>query len=106
MTNGIAGDRLLSFIERVERLNGEKADLTADIREIYDEAKGVGFDVKTMREIVKLRKMDDADRRQAEEMLDIYKGALGMEGTPLGDFAAKVKSGEAKVTAGKGRKAA
>ncbi|MBL4614267.1 MAG: DUF2312 domain-containing protein [Magnetovibrio sp.] len=75
---GIAGDRLRSFIERIERLEEEKAALAADIREVYSEAKGTGFDVKILRQIVRLRKLDVSDRQEQEEMLDVYKRALGM----------------------------
>ena len=77
---GIAADRLRSFIERIERLEEEKAVLSADIREVYSEAKGSGFDVKILRQIVSLRKMDDSDRREQEEILDVYKRALGLDG--------------------------
>lgn len=73
---GIAADRLRSFIERIERLEEEKAALAADIREVYAEAKGAGFDTAVMRQIVRLRKMDNADRRQKEELLDLYKRVL------------------------------
>ncbi|MEM7442508.1 MAG: DUF2312 domain-containing protein [Pseudomonadota bacterium] len=76
--NGIAADRLRSFIERIERLEEEKAALTADVREVYAEAKAVGFDTKVMRQVVRLRKMETADRRELEELLDLYMGALGM----------------------------
>ncbi|MDX1401471.1 MAG: DUF2312 domain-containing protein [Kiloniellales bacterium] len=75
---GVAVDRLRSFIERVERLEEEKAALTADIREVYSEAKGDGFDTKIMRQIVRLRKMETADRREQEAVLDLYMSALGM----------------------------
>jgi len=75
---GIAGDRLRSFVERIERLEEEKAALAADIREVYSEAKGTGFDVKIIRQIVRLRKMDVSDRQEQEDMLDVYKRALGM----------------------------
>lgn len=75
---GIAADRLRSFIERVERLEEEKAALTADIRDVYAEAKSAGFDVKIVRQIVKLRKMDTADRQEQEELLDLYKRALDL----------------------------
>ena len=85
---GIVADRLRSFIERIERLEEEKAALAADIREVYAEAKGDGFDVKTMRQIVKLRKVDKADRDEQEALLDLYKQALGMlADTPLGEAA-------------------
>ena len=59
---GIAGDRLRSYIERIERLEAEKTALTSDIREIFSEAKGNGFDIKIMRQIVRLRRMDRQDR--------------------------------------------
>ena len=75
---GIARERLKSFIERIENLEEEKTALTADIREIYSEAKGIGLDIKTVRQIVRLRKLDSSDRQQQEELLDLYKNALGM----------------------------
>src|SRR6185437_6043521 len=75
---GIAGERLKSFIERVERLEEEKRALAEDIKEVYAEAKGVGFDVKIMRQIVKIRKMDQDDLDEQETLLDVYKRALGM----------------------------
>jgi len=75
---GVAGDQLRSYLERVERLEEEKAALMADIREIFAEAKGNGFDVKIMRQVLKLRKMDGDDRAEAETLLDLYKRALGM----------------------------
>ena len=75
---GIAADRLKSFIERIERLEEEKAALTADLREVYAEAKATGFDTKIMRQVVKLRKMDSNDRQEQEELLDLYKRAVGL----------------------------
>ena len=75
---GIARERLKSFIERIENLEEEKSALTADIREIYSEAKGIGLDIKTLRQIVRLRKLDSSDRQQQEERLDLYNNALGM----------------------------
>lgn len=75
---GVAGDRLRSFIERIERLEEEKAALSEDIKEVYSEAKGTGFDVKIMRQLIRLRKMEDHDRSEMEEILDVYKRALGM----------------------------
>lgn len=75
---GVAGARLKSFLERIERLEGEKAALMEDIKEVYAEAKGTGFDVKTMRKIISLRKMDNDKRRESEELLDLYKSAIGM----------------------------
>ena len=76
--NGIAADRLRSFVERIERLEEERTALGADIREIYSEAKSVGFDTKILRQVVRLRKMDNADRQEQEELLTIYKEALGL----------------------------
>ena len=77
-TGGVTGERLKSFIERIERLEEEKAALTEDIREVYSEAKGSGFDVKIMRQIIRLRKMDTSDRQEQEAILDTYMSALGM----------------------------
>lgn len=75
---GVSGKRLRSYIERVERLSEEKSALAEDIKEIYMEAKSVGFDTKTMRQIVKLRKMDEQKRREADELLELYKSAIGL----------------------------
>ncbi len=76
--SGFAKDHLKSFIERIERLEEEKAALTADIREVYAEAKGQGFDTKIMRQVVRLRKLEQADRQEQAAILDLYLGALGM----------------------------
>ena len=73
----IAADRLRSFIERVERLEEDKAAVMNDIKEVYAEAKGEGYDVKTLRQVVKIRKMDRADRQEAEAMLELYLAAIG-----------------------------
>ena len=75
---GISGERLKSFIERIERLEEEKAALAADIKDVFAEAKGNGFDTKIMRQILKLRKMDKDDVDEQETLLDLYKQALGM----------------------------
>ena len=75
---GIAGERLKSFIERIERLEEEKRALAEDIKEVFAEAKGVGFDVKIMRQIIKLRRLDQDDLDEQEALLDTYKRALGM----------------------------
>jgi uncharacterized protein (UPF0335 family) len=77
-TSDSSGARLKSFIERIERLEEEKKGISEDIKEVYAEAKGTGFDVKIMRQIVRLRKMESADRREQEELLDLYMRALGM----------------------------
>ena len=73
---GIAADRLRSIVERVEKLEEEKAALAADIRDVYAEAKGNGFDVKTLRQVVRLRKLDKPDREEQEALLDLYKRVL------------------------------
>ena len=73
----IAADRLRSFIERVERLEEDKAAVANDIKEVYAEAKGEGYDVKTLRQVVKIRKMDRADRQEQEAMLELYLAAMG-----------------------------
>jgi uncharacterized protein (UPF0335 family) len=75
---GIAGDQLRSFIERLERLEEEKKGIADDIRDVFAEAKGNGFDIKIIRQILKIRKMKDAERSEEEELLDLYKQALGM----------------------------
>ena len=75
---GVAGEHLRSYIDRIERLEEDKAGLAADIRDIYAEAKGNGFDAKTMRRIVSLRKLDQSERDEQEALLDLYRRALGM----------------------------
>ncbi len=75
---GVAVDRLRSFVERIERLEEEKSALSADIREVYAEAKGAGFDIVTLRQVVRMRKIDPSDRRRNEELLDLYKRALDL----------------------------
>jgi|TARA_R110000868_G_scaffold171565_2_gene407244 uncharacterized protein (UPF0335 family) len=75
---GVTGAQLKSYIERVERLEEEKKALAEDIKEIYGEAKAMGFDVKAMRTIVKLRNMDKEKRREEEEILEVYKSAIGL----------------------------
>jgi uncharacterized protein (UPF0335 family) len=75
---GTSADRLRSIVERIERLEEEKTALGADVRDVYSEAKGAGFDTKVLRQIIRLRKMDQADRREQEEILDVYKRALDL----------------------------
>lgn len=77
-TKGFAEANLRSFIERVERLEEERAAINSDIREVYSEAKGQGFDTKTMRQVVRIRKMETADRQEQEALLDLYLTALGI----------------------------
>jgi uncharacterized protein (UPF0335 family) len=75
---GIAGEQLRAFIERIERLEEEKKDVQEQIKEVFSEAKGVGFDTRIMRQLLRLRKLRDADRSEQEELLEIYKTAIGM----------------------------
>lgn len=75
---GIAADQLASYVERIERLEEEKANLMADIKEVYGEAKALGYDVKILRQIIRLRKMEEHERIEQEEILEVYKRALGM----------------------------
>ncbi len=77
-SSGVAGDHLKSFIERVERLNEEKAALASDIKEVYAEAKGTGFDTKIMRKLIAMRKRDKDDLDEEEALLDTYMRAIGM----------------------------
>ena len=78
--NNVSSDagKLNTFIDRIERLEEEKRELSADIREVFAEAKGAGFDVKVMRQVLRLRKMDPADRAETEFLRDEYKKLLGM----------------------------
>lgn len=78
--NSIAADQLRSIIKRVEKLTEEKSAITTDIREVFAEAKGNGFDVRALREIIKIRKLDASEREEREAVLDTYMHALGMTG--------------------------
>lgn len=75
---GVSGERLKSFIERIERLEEEKAALAEDIKDVYAEAKATGYETKIMRKIISMRKMDTEKRREEEELVDLYKSAIGM----------------------------
>ncbi|HEX9904320.1 MAG TPA: DUF2312 domain-containing protein [Propylenella sp.] len=75
---GVAAGQLKSFVERIERLEEEKKGIADDIRDVYAEAKGQGFDSKIMRQVVRLRKKDAAERQEEEALLDLYLHALGM----------------------------
>lgn len=79
MSDNIAADQLRLLIERVERLEEEKKGIADDIKDVYGEAKATGFDVKTMRTIVRLRKMEKHHREEAEALLETYKAALGLD---------------------------
>ena len=74
----VAAGQLRAFIERVERLEEEKQSLADDIKDVYAEMKGTGFDTKAVRAIIRLRKQDQAERQEAEAILDLYMAALGM----------------------------
>ena len=82
-----AKDQLKAIIERIERMEEEKKTLSDDIRDIYAEAKGNGFDVKALRTIIKMRKQDANERQEAETILELYMDALGM--LPLFEHAAE-----------------
>ncbi len=82
---GVARDQLRSIVERVERLEEEKKAIADDIKEVYAEAKANGFDTKTLRTVVRLRKQEAAERQEQEAMLDLYLHALGMVPDTSGD---------------------
>lgn len=74
----VAGDQLRSFVERIERLEEEKKTIADDIKDVYAEAKGNGFDTKVLRRVISLRKQDQNERQEQEAILDLYLQALGM----------------------------
>jgi len=78
MNENVSAEQLRLFIERIETLEEEKKGIADDIKDVYAEAKGTGFDAKTMKAIVRLRKMEAAARQEAEALLEIYKTALGL----------------------------
>ena len=84
-TGGVAAGQLRSFIERIERLEEEKKGISDEIRDVFAEAKGNGFDTKVMRQVIRLRKKEPAERQEEEAILDLYMHALGM--TPQADQA-------------------
>jgi uncharacterized protein (UPF0335 family) len=77
-TESVAADQLKCLIERIERLEEEKAGIAGDIKDVYAEAKANGFDTKALRRIVSIRKQDHAERKEQEAILDLYMQALGM----------------------------
>ncbi len=79
VNGGVAGDQLRAFVERIERLEEEKKALADDIKDVYAEAKGNGFDVKILRKVVSLRKQETNERLEQEAILDLYLAALGMK---------------------------
>lgn len=78
-SGSVAGDQLKSFLERIERLEEEKAGLASDIRDIFAEAKGTGFDTKAIRKLIALRKKDHAERQEEQAILELYAAAIGMD---------------------------
>ena len=77
-THNLAKDRLASLVDRIERLEEESKGLSSDIRDIFTEAKSAGFDVKTLRALIRERKQDPAEREELEGLLMVYRAALGM----------------------------
>ena len=75
---GVSSERLKSFIQRIETRETTKAEITADISDVYSEAGGTGFDKKVIRQIIRLRKLEQQKRIEEEELLDLYKSAIGM----------------------------
>ncbi|MCB1509149.1 MAG: DUF2312 domain-containing protein [Hyphomicrobiaceae bacterium] len=75
----VATTQIRAFVERIERLEEEKKSISDDIRDVYGEAKANGFDVKVLRQVVRLRKKDAAERQEEEAVLDLYLAALGMK---------------------------
>lgn len=80
--HGLARDQLRAFIERIERLEEEKKTIADDIKDVYVEAKGMGFDTKILKAVIRLRKLDDAERQEQGHLIDTYMHALGMIGGP------------------------
>ena len=78
----VAQDQLRAFVERIERMEEEKQAIADDIKEIYAEAKGNGFDIKVLRQIIRIRKQDHNERMEQEALLDLYMSALGMQAAP------------------------
>ena len=83
--DSVAQDQIKAFIERIERLEEEKAAIAGDIKEVYAEAKGNGFDTKVLRKIISIRKQDHAERMEQEALLELYMAALGMSTAPAND---------------------
>ena len=77
-SDSIAQDQLRAFVERIERMNEEKDAINADISEIYQEAKGNGFDTKVLKQVIKIRRQDHSERMEQEAVLELYLQALGM----------------------------
>jgi uncharacterized protein (UPF0335 family) len=74
----VAGDRLRSIVDRIERLEEERKALGSDIKDIYSEAKSAGFDIKVLRQLIRIRKQEPAEIEEQETLLDVYRRAIGM----------------------------
>ena len=99
-----AADQLKAIVERIERLSEEGKTISDDIRDVYAEAKGNGYDVKALRAIVKERKQDANERAEHETILDTYRAALGMlHGTPLGNAAVERATASRGTSGPRGR---
>jgi uncharacterized protein (UPF0335 family) len=86
-TESVAQDQLRAFVERIERMEEEKKAIADDIKEIYAEAKGNGFDTKVLRQVVRIRKQDHSERMEQEAILELYMAALGMSAVPRDEAA-------------------
>src|ERR1700726_254222 len=100
---GIAGEQLKSLIERIERLEDEKRALGEDIKEVYAEAKGTGFEPKIMRQLIKIRKMDKDEHDEQESLLDLYKRAIGMLPDAVSSAQAAEETAEPRTPSQSGR---
>ncbi|MDQ0316806.1 DUF2312 domain-containing protein [Amorphus orientalis] len=89
---GVAADQLRAFVERIEKLEEEKQTIADDIKDVYAEAKANGYDTKIMRQVVRLRKQDSAERQEQEALLDLYMHALGMARPAIEDDQAETSS--------------
>jgi uncharacterized protein (UPF0335 family) len=78
-SGGVSGERLRSFIQRIEKLEEDKAAVSEDLKEVYAEAKGVGFDTKIIRQVIRARKVEPEKRREQYELFELYASAIGME---------------------------
>src|SRR3982751_6709370 len=88
-TESVAQDQIRAFIERIERMEEEKQAIADDIKEIYAEAKGNGFDTKVLRQVIRIRKQDAAERMEQEALLELYMAALGVQAAPKGEDGAE-----------------
>jgi len=86
-TESVAQDQLRAFVERIERMEEEKRAIADDIKEIYAEAKGNGFDTKVLRQVIRIRKQDHSERMEQEAILELYMAALGMQAVPRDEAA-------------------